>query len=61
MVKYVNRLLDQVNVGHIIHSDQSFKVFPGSREHLIYTDVTFKYSNTIRSKVSNYKVTVHQR
>ena len=32
MVKYVNRLLDQVNVGKIIHSNQSFKIFPGSRE-----------------------------
>ena len=29
------------------------KVFPGSREHLINTGVTFKYSNTIRSKVTN--------
>ena len=47
MVKYVSRLLDQVNVGHIIHCDQSFKVFPGSREYLINTGVTFKYSNTI--------------
>ena len=58
MVKYVNRLLDQVNVGKIIHSNQSFKIFPGSREHLINTGVTFKYTNTIRSKVTNYKATV---
>ena len=50
MVKYVNRLLDQVNVGHIIHSDQSFKVFPGSREHLINTGVALSIATLLDLK-----------
>ena len=58
MVNYVNRLLDQVNIGKIIHSPQSFQVFPASKEYLLYTGVTFKYSNNIRLRVTNYKETV---
>ena len=58
MVKYVNRLLDQVKIGKIIHSTQSLNIFPGGKECLSKTGITYKYSNTIRSKVTNYKDTV---
>ena len=42
MVDYVNRLLDQVNIGKIIHSPQSFQIFPASKEYLLYTGFTLQ-------------------
>ena len=51
LVSYVNRLLDQINSNKIIHSSQSFYIFPASKYHLLNTGVTFKYSNTIRAKL----------
>ena len=59
LVKYGNRLLDQINSNKIIHSSQSFYIFPASKYHLLNTGVTFKYGNTIRAKVTNYKETVN--
>ena len=58
MVYYANKLLDKVSIGKIIHSSQSRNLFPGNNEYLLNTGVSFKYSNTIRSKVTNYKETV---
>ena len=58
MINYANRLLEQVNIGKIIHSSQSSNLFPANKEYLINTGVSYSYSNTIRSKVTNYKETV---
>ena len=37
MVNYINRLLHQVNISKIIHSSQSFYVFPAIKDHLLNT------------------------
>ena len=44
MANYGNRLLDQVNIGIIIHSSQSSYVFPANKDHLLNTGVTLKYT-----------------
>ena len=57
-LRYVNRHLDHVNISKIIHSSQSFYVFPANKDHLLNTGLTFKYSNTTRLTETNYKETV---
>ena len=41
MDNYVNRLLDQVNIGKLIQSSQSFYVFPANKDHLLNTVILF--------------------
>lgn len=58
IVNYANRLMEQVYINNIIHRNSSYALFPVNKEYLQRTGVSYKYSNTIRSKVTNYKKTV---
>ena len=54
---YANRLLDKINISKLIHSNGSRNLYPAN-DYLSKTGVSFQYSNTIRSKVTNYKESV---
>ena len=54
MVTHVNGLIDDININKLIHSKQSYRYFPGPKDYILKTGVTYKYSHTIRSEVVNY-------
>ena len=57
VVKFVNKLIDQIKLKEIITSNISINVFP--MNHNIngfrVPSISYQYSNTIRSNVLNYK------
>ena len=59
VIEYVNSLMDKVNLNKILHSKNSYERFPVNKEHLETTGITFKYSSTIRHKITNYNKTVN--
>ena len=56
---YANKLIDNINLGKIIHSAYSYNCFPADKAYITDTGIAYKYSPTIRNKVTNYKDTVN--
>ena len=57
VVRFVNKLVEQVKLKDIMKSEASINAFPVNRNINGFREpcVSYKYSNTIRSKVINYK------
>ena len=59
LVNHVNGLIDDININKMIHSKTSYNLFPACKDYILHTGTTYKYSNTIRSKITNYINTVN--
>jgi len=57
-VFYTNKLLDHINIAKLLRSPESFASFPANTDILKNTGISYKYSPTIRNKITNYKDTV---
>ena len=54
MITHVNGLIEEINMNKIIKSKDSLDKFPGDKEYILNTGTSYKYSKTIRNKVTNY-------
>ena len=50
--------MDKIKFKSILISNSSIEKLPISKEHILKTGITYKYTNTIRNKVTNYNQTV---
>ena len=55
VIHYTRDLIDKMNISKIIHSNLSQQSFPADYSILDNTGISYKYSPTIRSKLTNYK------
>ena len=54
MITHVNGLIEEINMNKITKSEDSLDKFPGDKEYILNTGTSYKYSKTIRNKVTNY-------
>ena len=54
----INRLMDSIDINKIIRKSDIVDLFPIKSDAVIPT-ISFSYGNTIRSKIVNYKETIH--
>ena len=59
-VYYVNRLMDSIDINKILRKQNIVDLFPIKSDAATPT-ISFSYGKTIRSKVVNYKETIHNR
>ena len=57
VVNFVNKLVGKVKLKEIISNERSTSAFPGNRDINGFREpyISYKYSNTIRSEVVNYR------
>lgn len=61
VLKFNNKLLDSMNFNSIIHSKEIFKHFPQVQdENMKFPTVSYKYSHTIRPKITNYRQVIEK-
>lgn len=60
VINYCNKLMDNINFNKIIKQKDVVKLFPQVEDSSIKTPtISFKYSNTIKSKITNYRQVVN--
>ena len=58
ILNYLNKLMDKIKFKSLLISNSSTERLPISKEHILKTGITYKYTNTIRNKITNYNQTV---
>ena len=54
-----NKLIDNINLTKLLRSPESFASFPANSDILKNTGISYKYTPTIRNKITNYKATIN--
>ena len=58
--EFVNKYMDTVNINKVIGNKKIMEHFPVRDKNLSNPGIAYKYSNTIRGKVTNYKKVVQE-
>ena len=58
-ILYTNKLIDNINLTKLLRSPESFASFPANSDILKNIGISYKYTPTIRNKITNYKATIN--
>ena len=60
VVQFCNQLMNKINLNRIFNNQETQNLFPTMDDNTFRTPtISFKYSNTIKSTVTNYRQTIH--
>ena len=60
VINYCNKYMDSIQLNNILKDKSISNLFPDNNDMMKIPMVSFKYSSTIRSKITNYKVVVNE-
>ena len=55
VIKYSNRFIDSISIPKLLHSSDIQELFPIKNENFSCPSISYQYSKTIRSSITNYK------
>ena len=58
VVRFDNKLIENVNLSHILHLPNTKNLFPCQSVDMATPNITYSYTDTIRSRIVNYKQTI---